>query len=431
MSRRALSLTAVLVLILVACTGDGGTPSPAASFDLGTTTPPPETTTLPPETTTPAADTTTPAPSSAADVNRLVVLDRDGNIHTMDPDGSNPSQITDDAATVQYFQPIWSPVADRLAWGQASGADFGVGSTTGDGSDPQLVPTSSLPFYLHWAPDGTQVGILYGGLQGVVLEMVDMVNFTSTPIGSGSPFYFSWKPDSTEIAVHVGATDFGTLELGQEFSDLGGTAASYQAPHWTPAGIIHFAPQGLVLVDPDSDQPQLLATVPGDPVFFVANPQGTKVAVESFIPEEEGDGSTVALTPTAEIDANSVSILDLETGEIDTASEDTSVGYFWSPDGESLLLLQLTGETGELDVSVWKDGETTLLTTLIPPLSFFGEVLQYFNQYAQSLQLWSPDSSRVALAGAVEGEEGIWVIPTDGSDPSLIFDGDWVAWSYG
>ena len=417
MSRRAFSLAAVLVSILAACTGDGGdTPSPAASIDLGTTTPAPETT-------TPAAD-----PSNG--INRLVVLDRSGNIFTMDPDGSNPSQLTDDAATVQYFQPIWSPVMDRLAWGQASTEGFGVGSSAGDGSDPELVSTSSLPFYLHWSPDGSQVGILYGGLQGVVLEMVDMVNFTSTTIGSGSPFYFSWKPDSTEIAVHVGANDFGTLELGQQLVDLGGTAATYQAPHWTPAGIFHFATEGLVLVDANGEG-QLLATLPGEPVFFVTNPQGTKVAIESFITEEEGDGSTVALTPTAEIDANAVSVLDVGTGEVDIASENTSVGYFWSPDGESLLLLQLTGETGELDVSVWKDGEITFLAKLIPPLSFFREVLQYFNQYAQSLQLWSPDSSRVALAGSIEGEEGVWVIPIDGSDPSLIFNGKWVAWSYG
>lgn len=78
-------MTAVLLLILVACTGDGGdTPSPAASFDLGTTTPAPDTT-------TPAPDTTTPAPNPTSDINRLVVLDRSGNIHTMDPDGSNPS----------------------------------------------------------------------------------------------------------------------------------------------------------------------------------------------------------------------------------------------------------------------------------------------------------------------------------------------------
>jgi len=424
MSRRVISLSAILVLVLAACIGDGSdTSSPAATFDLGTTTPASDTT-------TPAPDSTTPPGDPNVAINRLVVLDRSGNIFTMDPDGSDPTQITDDAATVQYFQPIWSPVTDRLAWGQASSEGFGVGSSTDDGSDPQIVPTFSLPFYLHWAPDGSKVGILYGGLQGVVFEVVDMENLTSTPLGSGSPFYFSWNPNGTEVAVHVGATDFGTLVLGEQLVDLGATAPSYQAPHWTPAGIFHFAQEGLVLVDP-AREGQLLATLPGEPVFFVANPQGTKVAVESFITEEEGDGSTVALRPTAEIDANVVSVLDVATGEVDVASENTSVGYFWSPDGESLLLLQLTGETGELDVSVWKDGEISLLTTMIPPLSFFREVLQFFNQYAQSLQLWSPDSSSVALAGAIDGEEGVWVIPTDGSEPSLIFDGEWVAWSYG
>ena len=418
-------MSAVLVLVLAACTGDGvDTSSPAATFDLGTTTPAADTTTPAPDTTTPSGE----GPNVA--INRLVALDRSGNIFTMDPDGSNPTQITDDAATVQYFQPIWSPVTDRLAWGQASSEGFGVGSSTDDGSNPQVVPTFSLPFYLHWAPDGSQVGILYGGLQGVVFELVDMENLTSTPLGSGSPFYFSWNPNGTEVAVHVGATDFGTLVPGEQLVDLGATAPSYQAPHWTPAGIFHFAQEGLVLVDP-AGEGQLLATLPGEPVVFVANPQGTKVAVESFITEEEGDGSTVALRPTAEIDANVVSVLDVATGEVDVASENTSVGYFWSPDGESLLLLQLTGETGEVDVSVWRDGEVSLLTTMIPPLSFFREVLQFFNQYAQSLQLWSPDSSSVALAGAIEGEEGVWVLPADGSEPSLIFDGEWVAWSYG
>ncbi|HLF44456.1 MAG TPA: hypothetical protein VJA46_13170 [Acidimicrobiia bacterium] len=423
MSRRAVLLAAILMLVLVACTSDGAnTPSPAASIDLGTTTPPPEDTTPPPEDTTPVTN-----PRSG--VNRLVVLDRSGNIVTIDPDGSNPSQVTDDGGAAQYFQPIWSPVTDRLVWGEASQGGFGVGSSAGDGSDQRTVATSSLPFYLNWAPDGSQVGILYGGAQGIVFEVVDMVNFTSTPVGAGSPFYFSWNPDSTEIVVHVGATDFGTVKLGEDIIDMGTTAATYQAPHWTPAGIFHFAEDGLVLVDPGGEE-QLLATLPGEPVFFVANAQGTKIAIESFT-AEEGDGSTVALSETAEIGANAVSVLDVTTGEVDVASEDTSVGYFWSPDAESLLLLQLTGQAGEVDVSVWKDGETTLLTTMTPPISFFRDVLQFFNQYAQSLQLWSPDSSQVALAGEIEGEEGVWIIPIDGSEPSLIFDGEWVAWSYG
>ena len=405
-------MAAVLALIIVACTGDAQTPSPAASIDLGTT---------------PTTEAATTLPSGTS---RLVVLDRQGDIVTIDPDGSNPSRVTDDGSTARYFQPTWSPVADRLAWGQAGGDGDGVGSSTGDGSHRNLVLTSSQPFYLNWAPDGSQVAILYGGVQGVILEVVDMETYTSSTVGSGSPFYFSWNPESTGVAVHVGANDFGTITLGEPLVDLGGTAAAYQAPYWTPAGIIHFAQEGLALVDPEGDDDRLLATLPEGTVFFVANSQGTKVAVESFT-DQQGDGSTVALVPTAQLEAHAVTVLDVTTGEVDVALDDTSVGYFWSPDGESLVLLRLLGESGEVEVSVWKDGETKLLTTITPPISFFRDVLQYFNQYGQSLRLWSPDSSEVALPGTIGDQSGIWVIPADGSDPSLVFDGGWVAWSYG
>ncbi len=413
MSRRAICLAAILMLVLVACTGDNAqTQSPAASIDLGTTA---------------TSEAVTTPPSGTA---RLVVLDAEGNIVTIDPDGSNPARVTDDGATARYFQPTWSPVEDRLAWGQSNREGFGVGFSAGDGSDRKVVPTASNPFYLDWAPDGSQVAILYGGVQGVILEVVDMKTYTSSVVGSGSPFYFSWNPESTGVAVHVGANDFGTIVLGEPLVDLGGTAATYQAPYWTPAGIIHFAQEGLALVDPEGDHDRLLATMPGNPVFFVANRQGTKVAVES-ITDQEGDGSTVALVPTAQIEANAVSVLDVTTGEVDVALDDTSIGYFWSPDGESLVLLRLLGQSGQVEVSVWKDGQTSVLTTITPPISFFRDVLQYFNQYGQSLQLWSPDSSEVALSGTIGDQSGIWLIPADGSEPSLVFDGQWVAWSYG
>ncbi|HEY6629243.1 MAG TPA: hypothetical protein VI193_09705, partial [Acidimicrobiia bacterium] len=266
--------------------------------------------------------------------------------------------------------------------------------------------------------------------QGVVLEVVDMESNTASPIGSGSPFYFSWDPQSTNMAVHVGANDFGTIALGERLIDLGGTEAVYQAPYWTPAGIVHFGEEGLTLVDPVGDADRLLATLSGEPVIFVANPQGTKVAVESFV-AQEGDGSTVALVPAAQIDSNAVSVLDMTTGEVDVALEETAVGYFWSPDGESLLVLELTSGTGEVEVSVWKAGETSLVTTMTLPISYFREVLPFFNQYAQSLQLWSPDSSRLALPGTIGTESGIWVLSTDGSEPSLVSDGEWVSWSHG
>ena len=64
-----------------------------------------------------------------------------------------------------------------------------------------------------------------GGPQGVVLEIVDPAESTTTTIGAGTPFYFSWSPDSTEMAVHVGGGTFGTIEPGGELMDLGSTTA--------------------------------------------------------------------------------------------------------------------------------------------------------------------------------------------------------------
>ena len=73
------------------------------------------------------------------------------------------------------------------------------------------------------------------------------------------------------------------------------------------------------------------------------NAQGTKVAIESFT--DEPAGSTAAVSPRwSPVKANAVSVLDVTTGEVDVASEDTSIGFFWSPDGEGLLMLQLAGE---------------------------------------------------------------------------------------
>ena len=412
MSRRL--LLAVALSALVACTGGtSSTSSPAATADLGGTT-------------TTVAVSAPPAANPSSGVNRLVVIDDGGNIVTVDPDGSNPSVITDDGDAVRYFQPIWSPVADLLVWGEGT-SEPAIGSSAGDGSDRKSVPITSPTFYLNWAPDGSRVGILYGGAEGVILEVVDPIESTSTAIGAGSPFYFSWSPDGTEMAVHVGGETFGTIEPGGELMDLGSTTAVYQALRWTSAGIFHVDSPGLELVGGGGER--LLAELPGEPVYFVPNAQGTRVAIESFT--DEPSGSSAAESEVASLKANAVSVLDVTTGEVDVASEETSVGFFWSPDGEALLFLQLLGRTGDAEVSVWRDGETTLLATLRPPVSFFQDVLQFFDQYAQSLQLWSPDSASVALPGQIGEESGVWVIPADGSGPSLVSGGNWVAWSHG
>ena len=287
---------------------------------------------------------------------------------------------------------------------------------------------SNLPFYIYWAPDGSRIAALHNAAEvGLQFELVDVDDSSSSVVDSGAPYYFSWSPDATRLVTHVGGDRLGILAPGSETIDLGSTAIGYQAPHWTPAGIFFLDVDGLRIRDVDANS-RLLAMVPG-PIAFVANPQGTMVAVQAFA--ENGLGQTAALQQSPTIPSNVIVVIDVATGEIETATDGPGIGFFWSPDGRSLLTLDPGGAVGEVDISTWVEGETRPLVTVMPPVSFFREFLQFFDQYAQSHQLWAPDSSAVALAGAIDGESGIWVIPVDGSDPRLVSEGTWVAWSNG
>jgi hypothetical protein len=129
--------------------------------------------------------------------------------------------------------------------------------------------------------------------------------------------------------------------------------------------------------------------------------------------------------------SNAVAVVDVATGAVVEVTQSPSIGFFWSPDGEALLVLEPTSSAAEVDVQVWADGETRSLFAIAPQRGFVRDVLQFFDQYSQSLQLWSPDSSAVVLVGEVDDEEGVWVHDLDGNVPVKVFDGGWAAWSNG
>jgi TolB protein len=61
---------------------------------------------------------------------------------------------------------------------------------------------------------------------------------------------------------------------------------------------------------------------------------------------------------------------------------------------------------------------------------FAAQQLPYFDQYALSHRIWSPDSRSIALPiDAADGTSGIEVIPADGSDTTRVADGVAAAWS--
>jgi TolB protein len=209
-------------------------------------------------------------------------------------------------------------------------------------------------------------------------------------------------------------------------TDIGPTSSSFSAPHWTPTGIFYLGPDGVTLRADDGGLDVL-----SDASGFVGinpNPQGSLVAIHSLSGQ---GGVTVGLQAQEEEVPNAVSILDLESGEVESVATGLSIGSFWSPAGTRLLILEVNADARAVDLVVWEAGETRTLTTLEVPGSLITETLAFFDQYAQSWRVWSPDSNAIVLPGTIGDATGIWVVGVGGADPMKIADGDWAAWSHG
>lgn len=414
-----LGLGLILALAIVACNEAAETPTTDVQADeQGSTA-----TTAPPET---VAETTTPPPGpepGSIEAGRLVVIAPDGNIAIVAPDGSESTALTDDAGEALYIQPIWSPDSSAISFGEVRQGRFSVRieDLEGDGSRSVQVPNN--PFYMYWSPDGESIGVLHNGAQGLDFQMVDVVEGTTTVLGQGSPFYFSWSPKGDRVAVHVGTDTFETIALDGERSDLGGTAPGYLAPQWTPEGILHVVDGGLVL-DDGADRMRLVDV--GEPTMFVANEEGTLVAVQTLGP----GGQAVAFAQSQPLEPNVVAVVATDTGDLIEVDPHPVVGLWWSPDGASLLLLVPASDGESLVAKVWSASEgLTEYATYRPSPMQVRDLFPFFPQYAQSMTFWAPDSSGFALAGEVGGEPGIWVQDLSRPVPSLVSEGLWVAWS--
>ncbi|HWL49264.1 MAG TPA: hypothetical protein VNT92_05255, partial [Acidimicrobiia bacterium] len=165
---RLIAAAAALIAI-AACTGDSGTTSTV----VGQTT---------------APETTEPLPTDVADLpGRLVVVDDSGNIVTMEPDGSDPADITEDGGEVAgYRQPAFSPVADTVVWSEINAEGSGLGSSDGQGGNRVSMPMTAPPFYMSWSPDGNGIGVLHNSVGGTIeFEVVDVGATTSEVLAEG------------------------------------------------------------------------------------------------------------------------------------------------------------------------------------------------------------------------------------------------------
>ena len=361
----------------------------------------------------------TPSPVVAT-ADRLIVLGDDGNLRSMAPDGSNVVPLTTDAGPdVQITQPVASPDGVSLAWIEVRSGQPSVVVASRTGQRSQTIPMGLVPFFMQWDPTSTNIAYLGNTGQGLGMGVIE--NAETAPndvaIGAGSPFYLSWSPDGRQLLVHVGTTELGVTDVNQKLRRLHDRPGRFQAPIWLADGRTiydreHGSQQQLVVADAGARH--VLETFTGS-VAFDASPDGSKLAYRI-----DGSGTL-----------DGVYVQPVDGGNRTLVTHDGAPAFFWSPTGDHLLLLTVTG-TGSSRTArwrVWSGDHVTTSAAYEPSQTFGQQYLPFFDQYAQALTPWAPDGSAFAFAGVVGGSAGVYVQQVDGGAPTRVSDGEFVLWS--
>lgn len=382
----------------------------------------------------------------------IAYLGADGNIYVVDQSGGTPTAVTKDAQVGEtsyrvYSLPAWTADGRRLAFAAYEGqtnADPSKNSlyvAERDGS--HLVEAYTSPDYLvyyGWAPDGQQVSLLSATPgQTLALKLVPAAGGDAQVLDAGAPFYWAWAPDSQTLLVHANGEGgrLAFLQLGASVTERGLPAkpTAFKAPAYSPdgrqilfAGLAADGQRTLYLADRDGGQPRSVAEFPDD-IAFVWSP----------------DGSRVAYIPSPQL-AGPITVLDPSGAQAPVTLPEDAYGFFWSPDSRSLAYFALetvapdsTGTpTPAVPQRAWalkimdaRTGAARRLTYLQPTDRFL-QLLPYFDQYHQSLTIWSPDSQNLVVAAySSDNAPGIYIVPASGNlDPRFIADGLVAVWSW-
>lgn len=384
----------------------------------------------------------------------------DGNMYISDQGGRKLNQVTDDASISQeqaapfrYYQfPAWSKDGSRVAFvglgieGETTETDMFVYDLDEETITNVYASQSEFPFYLNWSPDNASVGFISTTARrdGIILKSAPAAGGEARILDTGSPYYWSWSPDGSVLIAHAGGgdssspahlsflrVDSGITEYALDFSP-----ASFQAPAWSPDGnfiALTRAANGrneIVVTDRTGANPKTIGTFTAKTAFAWSFDSAKLAYLNAD--QTLSDGTV-----------GDLHIHDLATSE-EFVLNDNVIAFFWSPDGKEIayfILIPIAPEEGSEDTTqqyavkfnildVVKK-ESRELLTYRPTEQFLG-ILPYFDQYHQSVTIWSPDSNNLVISFLnSDGTPSIAIVPASGTlEPRLLTQGYIAFWSW-
>lgn len=396
-------------------------------------------------------------------INRIVLINANNQVETLSPTGEDRRVLTR-ATDETFFQyPTWSPAGDRVA---VIGSDMGgsgiyvLPDTEGIGKLEErgvYFSVNETPFYLYWSPDSQNLAFLANQSRNEMgLKVVPGDGASdSRLLAKGTPFYWHWTDDGRQLLVHRGLDrsqgDLSLIDVEGE-TQAGNLASpgAFQAPGIAPGGrywaIAEEAQDGLsalVVVDTQTGERR---------------------------PYEEAGSLALSWSPTRDqvayingrVDGHPywgpLQVLDVASGQTRLLSRQTVLAFFWSPDGRSIAFITISRDEddgginaglpakervlsrralpvqqgqGFLTLSVVDvdTGQGLRLIDFEPTASYIGQFLPFFDQYALSHRVWSPDSSAVVLPVREDSGNVVLIVPTRGGRPQRLAEGDIAFWS--
>jgi Tol biopolymer transport system component len=392
----------------------------------------------------------TPIAHTAA-VNRLAVIDGD-RIYTMDSTGADRIELPHNGS-VPTAALVWSRDGQRLIFVEIERDTSKLISARPTGQDAAVLHETDrprAPFYLYGSPDDRHVAFLTPDPgQGMALRIAPIDRAGAEQVAArGQPNYWSWSPDGSALLVHIGSASSAAF-VGQYvltrtlLTTIEQSPAVFQAPAWLPAGEAQWVYArsidrgGELVVGHGRDLTSL--AIFADGITFGSSPDGRRVAY--------------ALNTPGSFLYNGLTVIDRAGTQPQVLYRGDVLAFFWSPDGQQIAFLTgalmepgSIGRAGGLAVpsgqrrtlqATWHivnvtSGAVTDLNTFEPSQDFL-YVIQYFDQFAQSIALWSPDSRWLVHTGhPLVGAEGVYLTDTREpvTQPTYLGPGDFAIWSW-
>ncbi|MCE2490741.1 MAG: hypothetical protein J4G17_12305, partial [Anaerolineae bacterium] len=392
---------------------------------------------------------------------QIAWLDENYNVWRYDVTRGLHVQLTSDASEFRrHLWPTWSSDG-RLAWFSHEIVDSELMLEAWiqheAGGPASLRYQGGEAFnYAYWSPgdcgDERECRmlalLLSSNAQGMFVELV---RDAPTSVGSsirlrgGPPFYFSWSPDGGRLLLQRNNRRYDIYDVLQDQiqATLAAMPGRIQAPQWSPVddrlllGVRQPDGRSALVVQDAEDSLVLAENLPGA-VAFNWSPEGKRVAWREQT--VEGYGPLV--------------ISDAASGERLTGSLTEGVlAFVWAPDGKRVAWLEFDLAGRNLSASrgnnllaqagpAYPGLRWRLLdlesggTQAGPPFFPTQEMLyyiSYFDQFAQSHRLWSPDGRQLVYGELRPGGPLVQLLDTDrmGEGPTTLASG-WIGiWDFG